>query len=44
LLRDIVASAILLAALVVLHVAAALPLVWRDRSLARMWWKRPAAG
>ncbi|HYA07323.1 MAG TPA: cytochrome b/b6 domain-containing protein [Xanthobacteraceae bacterium] len=40
-----VAAAILLAALIVLHVAAALAhaLIWRDRTLARMWSKRATA-
>jgi len=41
-----VVSAIFLASLVVLHVAAAIvhALWWQDRTLARMWWRRsPAA-
>jgi len=38
-------AAIVLAALVVLHVAAAIThaLVWRDRTLVRMWWQRRPA-
>ncbi len=41
-----VALAILLAALIVLHIAAALvhALIWGDRTLVRMWWQRRAAG
>jgi cytochrome b561 len=37
-----VVSAILLAALIVLHVAGALvhAALWRDRTLVQMWWKR----
>jgi cytochrome b561 len=37
-----VALAILLAALIVQHIAAAVvhALIWRDRTLARMWWQR----
>jgi cytochrome b561 len=41
-----VVSAIFLASLVVLHVAAAIihAFLWQDRTLARMWWRRsPAA-
>jgi cytochrome b561 len=41
-----VVSAIFLASLVVLHIAAALihAFLWQDRTLARMWWRRsPAA-
>ena len=40
-----VAAAVLLAALIVLHGAAALAhaLIWRDRTLARIWSKRAAA-
>jgi cytochrome b561 len=41
-----VVSAVFLASLVVLHIAAALihAFLWQDRTLARMWWRRsPAA-
>ena len=37
-----VVSAIFLASLVVLHVAAAIihAFLWQDRTLARVWWRR----
>jgi cytochrome b561 len=40
-----VVSAIFLASLVVLHVAAAIvhAFLWQDRTLARMWWRRSSA-